>query len=371
RAQTGPPGGVPDPGWSTSDQGQFAGDIPPGFARIRAPFVEPRIETTSTERPIAPGVTLRSFDRYGPDGYTGTPTWLQADSLTVDLTKGTTVDYLFPGRVAAGEPISVQASKAGAVAAVNGDFFDINNSNAPLGTGIRSGTPVQSHDATDATWHGSVATVSAEGVGSIGEVFFEGTIVFPDASTTPLAGINKPTLPADGIEAFTPQWGTYCRCRPTRDAAHVTEVEVVGGNVAAVRPQASEGEVPATGFVLVGREAGADRLATLKAGDPLRIDYRSRTPEDTRIQAAVSGRQLLVIDGQVQGGSDANNIPPAPRTAVGFSRDGTTMFLLTADGRQPAFSDGLGLNELGEMMAELGAYNALNLDGGGSTTIVA
>lgn len=371
RAQTAPPSGVPDPSWSTSDQGQFAGDIPPGSGRIRAPFVEPRIETTSTERPVAPGVTLRSFDRYGPDGYAGTPAWLQADSLTVDLTKGTTVDYLFPGRVAASEPISVQANRAGAVAAVNGDFFDINNSNAPLGTGIRSGMPIQSRDTTDPTWHGSVATVTPEGVGSIGEVFFEGTIVFPDASSTPLTGINKPTLPVDGIEAFTPLWGTYCRCRPARDTAHVTEVEVVGWNVTAIRPQASEGEVPAAGFILVGREAGADRLATLKVGDPLRIEYRSRTPEDTRIQAAVSGRQLLVIDGEVQRGSDANNIPPAPRTAVGFSRDGTTMFLLTADGRQPAFSDGLGLDELGQMMAELGAYNALNLDGGGSTTIVA
>src|SRR5436309_4115781 len=371
RAQTAPPGGVPDPSWSTSDQGQFAGAIPPGFGRVRAPApVEPRIETTSTERPVAPGVMLRSFDRYGPDAYAGTPTWLQADSLTVDLTKGTKAGYLFPGRVAAGEPISVQANRAGAVAAVNGDFFDINNSSAPLGVGIRSGTLMQSRDITDSMWHSSVATVTPEGMGSIGEVFFEGTIALPDASTVALAGINKPTLSAGGIEAFTPLWGTYCRCRPTRDAAHVTEVEVVGETVTAVRPQAGEGEIPPAGFVLVGREAGADRLAALRLGDPVRIDYRARTPADIRIQAAVSGRQLLVVDGTVQEGSDANNIPPAPRTAVGFSRDGRTMLLLTADGRQPAFSDGLGLNELAQMMAELGAYNTLNLDGGGSTTIV-
>jgi hypothetical protein len=144
---------------------------------------------------VAPGVTLRSFDRYGPDAYTGTPTWLQADSLTVDLTKGTKVGYLFPGRVAAGEPISVQANRAGAVAAVNGDFFDINHSTAPLGTGIRSGTLIQSRDIRDSTWHSSVATVTPDGAGSIGEVFFEGTIVVPGASTVPLAGINQQAHP--------------------------------------------------------------------------------------------------------------------------------------------------------------------------------
>ncbi|SDR75267.1 phosphodiester glycosidase family protein [Actinopolymorpha singaporensis] len=336
----------------------------------RAADVAPRLETATASRPVAPGVTLRSFDRYGPDAYTGTPNWLQSDSLTVDLTKGTSVGYLFPGRVASGAPISEQARQAGAVAAVNGDFFDINNSNAPLGVGIKDGTLLQSPD-TSPTWQKSAAIITPDGLGSIGSVFFTGTIALPGEKTASLAGVNKPTLPTDGIEAFTPLWGSYCRCRATTGAAKVAEVEVVGGRVTAVRDSAGSGEVPSDGFVLVGRDAGADTLAALTVGDPVSIDYRARTADDKEIRTALNGRQLLVVNGVAQKASAGNNVPPAPRTAVGFSRDGTKMFLLAADGRQPAFSDGLGLDELADMMVELGAWNAVNLDGGGSTTMVA
>ena len=337
---------------------------------VAAAAVEPRMETYETSRPVAPGVTLRSFDRYGPDAFSGTPTWLQADSLTVDLGRGTTPGYLFPGQVAKGEPISVQANRVGAVAAVNGDFFDINNSTAPLGVGVKDGTVVQSPDA-DPTWRRSAAILTPDGLGRIGEVLFEGTIALPGGESAPLAGINKPSLPVDGIEAFTPLWGTYCRCRATDGAAKVTEVEVVDGQVTAVRPAAGEGAVPADGFVLVGREAGANVLAELAVGDPVTISYRARTADDQEIRTAVNGRQLLVVNGVAQKASQGNNVPPAPRTAVGFSEDGRKMFVLTADGRQPAFADGLGLDELAAMMIELGAFNAVNLDGGGSTTMVA
>ncbi|HET9143791.1 phosphodiester glycosidase family protein [Actinophytocola sp.] len=353
---------------ATSDSAAFPGDdfldVP---GTLAAP--EPRIETSSRQRPVAPGVTLRSFDRYGPDGHTGSPGWLQADSLTVDLTRGTTVDYLFPGQVATGEPLSAQAARAGAVAAVNGDFFDINNSTAPLGVGVRSGELIQSPDA-DPTWRRSAAILTPDGVGSVGEVFFEGTITLP-GRTVPLSGVNKPTLAVDGIEAFTPQWGTYCRCRATQNAGAVSEVEVVGNRVTAVRSAAGEGPIAPGALVLVGREQGAATLAGLAVGDPLTIEYQARTEQGQRIQAAVNGRQLLVVGGVPQTASQGNNVPAAPRTAVGFSQDGRRMFLLTADGRQPAFADGLGLDELATMMVELGAYHAVNLDGGGSTTIVA
>ncbi|MGW5364911.1 phosphodiester glycosidase family protein [Actinopolymorpha pittospori] len=369
-ATTGP-GALPDPRHnlrsSTSDSAaNDSADAP--RAKAAAAEVEPRLETYSTSRPVAPGVTMRSFDRYGPDAYTGTPNWLQSDSLTIDLTKGTTVDYLFPGRVAAGAPISEQANKVGAVAAVNGDFFDINNSNAPLGVGIQDGKLIQSPDS-EPTWQKSATIVTTEGIGSIGSVLFQGTIALPDGGKASLAGVNKPTLAAGGIEAFTPLWGTYCRCRATTGAAKVAEVEVVDGKVTAVRAQAGEGEIPANGFVLVGREAGADTLAGLTVGAAVSIDYSARTVDDKEIRTAINGRQLLVVNGVPQKASAGNNVPAAPRTAVGFSKDGRRMFLLTADGRQPAFSDGLGLDELATMMIELGAYNAVNLDGGGSTTI--
>jgi exopolysaccharide biosynthesis protein len=358
-----------DPNAATSDAAAYPGDDFLSTARVAATAEQPpRIETAERSRPVAPGVTLRSFDRYGPDAFTGTPTWLQADSLSVDLTKGTTVDYLFPGQVAKGEPLTATANRAGAVAAVNGDFFDINNSTAPLGVGIQDGAVIQSPDV-EGTWRQSSAILTEDGAGDIGEVFFQGTVKTPVGDHA-LDGVNKPTLKANGIEAFTPLWGDYCRCRATQGATAVTEVEVANNTVTAVRDTAGQGAIPDGTMMLVGRDDAATRLRALKPGDTVSVDYQARTAEDQKIHAAINGRQLLVVDGVVQKASQGNNVPAAPRTAIGFSQDGKRMFLLTADGRQPAFAEGLGLDELANMMVELGAYSALNLDGGGSTTLI-
>lgn len=332
-----------------------------------------RVETFSSQRPVAPGMALTSFDMYGPDGFTGDPTWLQGSLLEVDLTGDVSVDRIFPGRVAAREPLTTQADRAGAVAAVNGSYFDINNSGAPWGVAVQGGELLQSPHIDDprGACPDCSVMISEQGLGSIGEIFFEGTIRLPDGSTVRLDAINKPELQVEGgIVAFTPTWGTWSRNRPTQDTEQKVEVLVVDGAVAEISDVPGEGQLPEKSFALVGRGDGAAALADLAAGDPVEIEYDFRAPDDQQIRAALSGRQMLVVDGVVQGLSASNNTPE-PRTAVGFSEDGTQMYLLTVDGRQPAFSEGIGLTELAEMMVELGAHNALNLDGGGSTTIVA
>ena len=57
-----------------------------------------------------------------------------------------------------------------------------------------------------------------------------------------------------------------------------------------------------------------------------------------------------------------------PRTAAGVTADGHTLILLAIDGRQPGHSLGVALPELADLMLELGAVDAVNLDGGGSTS---
>jgi exopolysaccharide biosynthesis protein len=58
-----------------------------------------------------------------------------------------------------------------------------------------------------------------------------------------------------------------------------------------------------------------------------------------------------------------------PRTMVGLDREGR-LLIVTADGRQPGFAEGLSLIEGARLMARLGAVTAINLDGGGSTSLV-
>jgi exopolysaccharide biosynthesis protein len=58
-----------------------------------------------------------------------------------------------------------------------------------------------------------------------------------------------------------------------------------------------------------------------------------------------------------------------PRTAGGISRDGNTLYLMTVDGRRES-DGGMSLVELAHFMIGLGAYDAMNFDGGGSTTMI-
>lgn len=85
---------------------------------------------------------------------------------------------------------------------------------------------------------------------------------------------------------------------------------------------------------------------------------------------AVAGSDLLVRDGKVVAptGTDFDDKHP-PRTAVGMTAHGK-LLLMTIDGRQPGFAEGMSLQELGRFLLAHGAVDALNLDGGGSTTMV-
>ncbi|TWJ26194.1 calcineurin-like phosphoesterase family protein [Micromonospora endolithica] len=319
--------------------------------------VEPAggLETTKTTRPVAPGLDLTSFDRYDAAG------WLRADALTADLRGGITVDYVNSGAVSRAAPLRGAVDAARAVAAVNGDFFDINNSGAAQGVGIRDGELVQS--AVDG--HRNAAAITGDGLGRVVEVNFDGTAALP-AGPVPLTQFNN-MVQANGVGVFTSLWGTYTRERAVAGAGRVTEVTVVGGRVAGVATGAGSGPIPAGTTVLLGRDAGADALAGLRTGDPVDVTYRPKPADGGTVRAAVGGGNVLVRDGAVQSIADTSL---APRTAVGFSADGRRMIMLTVDGRQ-LDSRGVTQTEMGRMMAELGAHHALNLDGGGSSTLLA
>ncbi|MEO3816622.1 phosphodiester glycosidase family protein [Plantactinospora sp. B24E8] len=331
------------------------GTAAPAVSQLTGPAVDAGITTDTRTRPVAPGLQLTSYDRIEPNG------WIRADALTADLAGGVTVDYVNSGAVTRTEPLRGPVDRAGAVAAVNGDFFDINNSGAAQGIGIQGEKLVQS----PVSGHHEAVAVTADGVGRVVQVHFDGTATLPTGPVT-LTQFNN-LVAADGIGVFTALWGSYPRDRAVAGATRVTEVTLTGGRVEAVTGAAGSGPVPAGSTVLLGRDAGADALATLRPGDPVDLRYAPKTSDGSTPYAAIGGNRVLVRDGVPQEIGDVN---PEPRTAVGFSADGRTMYLVTVDGRQ-ADSRGVTLTELGRMMADLGAHHALNLDGGGSSTLLA
>ncbi len=92
------------------------------------------------------------------------------------------------------------------------------------------------------------------------------------------------------------------------------------------------------------------------------------TFDKTWMWGVVSGHPLILGEGVVP--KDAGSLCTArhPRTSVGMSKDGKTLYLVVVDGRSTAAA-GMLCSELGKVHAGLGAHNALNLDGGGSSAM--
>ncbi|WP_433544676.1 phosphodiester glycosidase family protein [Streptomyces sp. CA-294286] len=338
------------------------GTVGPG--RLRT--VADGMETARVSRPVAPGVRLTSYDRLESDKR------LRVDMLSVDLRAGVArADHLSSGKVSERRTVSELAARHDpgpgrrTVAAVNADFFDIYGTGAPQGPGLARGRLVHS-PATGA--HRAVG-IGPGTAGRLLRLYFEGSVTLPGGPRA-LDAYNAANVPPGGIGAYTAGWGSADRALTVDHATPVAEVAVRGGRVVSVTDRPGRGAIAGGTTVLLGREAGAAELAALRQGDPVTLEHRPRTDSGPLPRTAVGGRELLVVDGQAQVHEGRGNNTAAPRTAVGFSRDGSSMRLMTVDGRQAA-SAGVTLTELGLMMKKAGAYSALNLDGGGSSTLVA
>ena len=99
-------------------------------------------------------------------------------------------------------------------------------------------------------------------------------------------------------------------------------------------------------------------------------------PEEWMVEI-VGGRPLVVEAGEAldavppwsRDGCAPHFCQPEPRSALGISQDGATLILATIDGRTTGAA-GMTSKQVGVLMAEMGAWRALNIDGGGSTTLV-
>jgi hypothetical protein len=109
----------------------------------------------------------------------------------------------------------------------------------------------------------------------------------------------------------------------------------------------------------------AIQLLAMPVGTPIRLHWTVGWPG---VLDAVGGAPLMIQDGQILGQcNSACGIQP--RTGIGVTASGRIL-LVVIDGRQPRWSLGPTLDEFARIMRDLGAVDALNLDGGGSTEMV-
>ncbi|WP_149180006.1 phosphodiester glycosidase family protein [Streptomyces sp. TRM49041] len=342
------------------------------------------------EQAVASGVRYRTFDVPSPRGTA------RVHLLSADLRHPrVSVELLYPGAVAARARLSALADGSGAVAAVNGDFFNLTESQhpgvpatgAPVGPAVADGRALKAAvprgqrfgpalpPGTNARM---VLGVGKDGRAHLGELVLEGVVRTPDGPLR-LGGLNQYALPVGSVGLFTRDWGAVSRVRSTcgtdtdRGApcsAETYEVSIRGGRVAAVADKPGEGRIAPGTQVLVGREAGARRLRELTVGDRVRVHYRlvSAGPESSVFFRFAVGGFPVLRGGEPPAGMDP--VTAAVRSAAGVAEGGRRLLLLALDG-SPGFRRGLTVVEVAELLRDLGASDGVNLDGGGSSTLVA
>ncbi|MCK4688659.1 MAG: phosphodiester glycosidase family protein, partial [Candidatus Marinimicrobia bacterium] len=135
--------------------------------------------------------------------------------------------------------------------------------------------------------------------------------------------------------------------------------------------------IPVGKAVLSGNGTKASFLNdNITIGDTIDI-FLGLSPSISKLKHLVGGFPTIVKDGQnyavegyyEEGGASTFHTDLHPRTAVGISADSTILYFITVDGRQ-IISRGMDLIELADFMVSIGVHKGMNLDGGGSTTII-
>ncbi|MGH8877209.1 MAG: phosphodiester glycosidase family protein [Stackebrandtia sp.] len=337
--------------------------------------------TTLKAEEVVPGVNYEKQTISTPHGKA------VGHVLAVDLTVDSLeLGLLTPGPVAATGVMTSLADRVEAAAGVNGDFFNIGETGAAVGPEILDGKdrkgPVpgkQRHGPTrpPGTDNDSVFGITADGKPVIDRLNVDGKATTPDGSFE-LKGLNQYAITVDGVGAFTSDWGKTSRKRATcgtdddRDgpcSEQTREVEIVDGKVTRVADAPGEGEIAKDATVLVARDKGVDHLSGLAEGDEVTLDYQLASEDGADLDTALGGL-ILIDDGKMLDlNDDAGTL--APRTAVGSNADGTKLWMVAVDGRSSS-SVGATVKSMADIMVDLGAsQNAVNFDGGGSTTLVA
>lgn len=273
-----------------------------------------------------------------------------------------------------------------ALVTINTAFFDWRDTMTPYGLHVRDGLVLREPAAPRPSF-----AMTEGGIPMIHNFGWSGTAVHGGASRT-LQGVNRNALGTHGLVLYQQPWDRS----PGKDAAlvggrEITEVlfervgfetadqpnqpHILRGRVLAVRNNAASVPLSSGRFVLTAAGGARTFLQQMSLGAIVEVRAQiTGLPagvSSNEITEVASGWHRLIADGVLQTGSGSHWDGLHPRTAVGISGDRQEMLMVVVDGRAPGRAEGMSLTSLRNYLNHMGAYNALEFDGGGSSAMVA
>jgi hypothetical protein len=267
-----------------------------------------------------------------------------------------------PVELAGISPLIQTAQQGKSVLAMNGGFFNRTNQ-LPLGFikidgQVKSG-PILNRGvvAWDQAGTFEFDRYSLQETATIGQQSF------------PLTSLNSAYVQA-GIARYTPAWGTSYRTLSDNEIV----MEVVADRITTQTPVPTAGtlvSIPSNGYLLTFR-SNKTAAATVTLGAAVSVAMVQSNPRITALPYAIGGGPLLIKDRQVVLDAAAEKFSPAfvaeraARSAIGRTNTGNLLIVAV----HPAIGrGGATLLEMAQIMQQLGAIDALNFDGGSSTTL--
>lgn len=350
-----------------------------------ASIAQVTIADSVTVRPVAPGVALRRVVRpAGP--------WVLS-VLEVDLRRPEievrgvrACDHLLGRERPSAIARRMRQEGEDVVGVLNADFFDLRGgTGATESNVVIDGEIVKAVTTTESPFDAFDNVHTQFGITATGapviDRFSLTAVVRTPSGEWPLAAINAR---APGALALLTRWfdTLALRLQPRDTSAHVALLKVGGrGDTARYRVESTPvRERPVAPSdktaVLVARGEALPVVERLRPGDRVEI-VTKLVPDRGPLRTVVggwprivdAGRNVALAADSVEGTIPRFSRARHPRSALGISRDSSTLYLVAVDGRQQT-SVGMTLEELADAMIAMGAYEAMNLDGGGSTALV-
>ncbi len=360
-----------------------------GAVSINLPTTPVGQSDTLVARDLAPGVAYRKFvDRTAPNVMYLVRVDLRRTDLALRHVRA--LDQLVSREKTSDMARRVTATGATVLAAVNGDFFSPtgeNENNQVLGGEWWKG--VQVSESTFDTFDNAHAQFGVDAAGRpLMDRFVLDGRAWARGAVTPVATVNS--VPQGAPTAASLYTWRYGAATPRDTVRKVTEAPMVAAGKRAdtllyvrrgTTSPTSVTAIPANGAVLVayGTGSSAQGVQAMADGDTVKILLATLPRAGSGLVPAllIGGWPQILRDGSNEAGQSAtvegtiasNTDNQHPRTAVGFSRDSSMLYLLVVDGRT-TLSVGVTTVQLAVLLQRLGAWHAMNFDGGGSTTMV-
>ena len=302
---------------------------------------------------VAPGVKHITLVRSNTKGM------LTANFLDIDDKANAQLQPVLANDVIAGrEALSSMAVHNNALAAVNASYF------APSGE-IIGLTKINNTIVSTTYLARGAFGIQANGKPLIGQVDYSGLVTLANGVSVPISGVNC-ERGEDNLVLYNPYFDSS-----TKTNAYGIEYVVKNGTVIAINQ--NDSPLEAGTIVVSAHGVSKDKLANLKVGDKLKIseDLGSTWNQVPQIMGVgpllLKNNSVYVTTKEEEFGPDVAS-GRAPRTAVGITKD-SHVLLAVVDGRQTN-SIGCTLSEMAVLMQEMGAVDAVNFDGGGSSEMV-